>query len=286
VWSPTLAALPDVATNRVHQLATEARTGVLQIVGEPGGLIYLADGRIVHAESPATPGVEVAVLRTILADETAWEEALASLQARAGRKAALAAARQAVTRGAVPAVRLDAALQSAAADALLAMLGGYGVTVTRTRFVTGQRPWIGLGRPRTADEALAETTRRLRLLHAVGQRVRPDDDIVRSAIAGPDAAPVRLSPQQWDLVRLCPDRRTPRNLAWTVGRGVLATTIEVCGLIELGVLGTVTPRRGPGAVAAGTGTRRTVSFVEAATGMSAAGSAGTRGVAVAARGES
>ncbi len=281
VGPPALAALPDVATSRVHQLAAEASTGVLQIVGHPGGLIYLANGRIVHAESPSTPGVEVAVLRAIRTDETAWEETLTSLQARAGRKAAVAAASEAVTRGAVPPVRLDVALQSATADALLAMLGGYGVTVTRTRFVAGQRPWIGLGPPLTADAALAEATRRLRLLHAVGWRVRPDDHIVGSAVTGAEAAPLRLSQQQWDLVRLCPDRRTPRALAWMVGRGVLATTIEVCGLIELGVLSNATARRGPGAVAAGTGARRTVSFVEAATGTSAGGGAGAASAAAA-----
>jgi hypothetical protein len=119
----------------------------------------------------------------------------------------------------------------------------YGVTVIRTRFMDGQRPWIALGRPLTPGAALAETTRRLRLLAAVGQRVRPDDDVARAAATGPVA--VRLSPQQWDLVRLCPERRTPRDLAWLVGRGVLATTVEVCELTELGLLRTAPARGGP-----------------------------------------
>ena len=264
--SATLHEPSDTATDRIRQLAADGKTGVLQIVGSPGGLVYIADGHIVYAESLGTPGAEVAVLRATRPDEAAWAATVTAMQTRPGRKAAAKHADEVVARRTLPPVGLDAALQSATADALLDMLAGYGVTVTRTRFVNGQRPWIALGRPLTPDVALAETARRLRLLAAVGQRVRPDDDIVRAAATGPVA--VRLSPQQWDLVRLCPERRTPRDLAWSVGRGVLATTIEVCELIELGVLKTASSAARGGRArdgrAGGRPGHRTVSFLTGA----------------------
>jgi hypothetical protein len=254
--------LDETATNRLHRLAADGRTGALQIVGRPGGVVHLAGGRIVYAESPGTPGAEVAVLRAARPDEAAWAVTVASLQTRAGRKAAASHADGVVARGVLSPVRLDAAVQSATADALLASLAGDGVTVVRTRFVAAQRPWVRLSGPLTPAAALAETSRRLRLLAAAGPWVRPDDDVVRAAAPGPVA--VRLSAQKWDLVRLCPERRTPRDLAWLVGRGVLATTIEVAELIELGVLRTASPR-GRGAAR-----RRRISFLAAAVTTAAA----------------
>lgn len=253
----------DTAVSRLHRLAGEGRVGALQVVGRPGGVVYLDAGRIVYAESPATPGVEVAVLRTARPDDAAWAATVTSLRNRSGRRAAVAEAADLVAAGhGLSPVRLDAAVQSATADALLAMLAGYGVTVTRTRFVDGQRPWVGLGRPLTPGAAVDETARRLRLLVAVGERVRSDEDVVRAAAAG--SAAVRLSPRQWDLVRLCPGRRTPRDLAWSLGRGVLATTVEVCGLMELGVLGTTSDRRSSGGRGqAGHAARRSFSFLAA-----------------------
>lgn len=255
--SATLTELHPTATNRIHQLAADGRTGALHISGRPGGVVYLADGRVAYAESPGTPGVEALVLRATRPDEVAWAATVASMQTRPGRKAAAAAAGELVAKGVLPPVQLDAAVQSATADALLAMLAGYGVTVSRTRFVDGQRPWVALGRPLAAGTALVETARRLRLLASVGQRVRPDDDIVRAAGAGPVA--VRLSPRQWDLVRLCAERRTPRDLAWLVGRGVLATCIDVCELTEVGVMENAADPGGGG----GWPAHRTVSFLAA-----------------------
>jgi hypothetical protein len=94
----------------------------------------------------------------------------------------------------------------------------------------------------------------------MGRCVRPDDDIERVAATG--AAAVRLSPQQWDLVRLCAERCSPRDLAWLVGRGVLTTTIDVYELMGLGVLTTASARGGRADRVAGL-TRRSVSFLAA-----------------------
>jgi hypothetical protein len=256
------------AVDRIGALAAAGQTGALNVVGQPGGLVFFVDGHIGHAESPATPGVEATVLRSAMgADDTAWADVVAAMQTRTGRDAAAARAEDLLRRGHVDPVQLAVIVQLAIADALLAMLAGPGAAVTRTRFLGGQRPWIELADPIDAAQALGETARRGRLLADVARRVRPDDAVARRHPASPGR--VRLTAPQWDVLRLTDGRRTSRDLAWLLGRGVLATTVHTHQLVELGAVqvgDTPTAHDGarhrPGAPHR---SRHTVSYLAAAT---------------------
>jgi hypothetical protein len=223
------------AAARIRELATARQTGALSVIGQPGGLVFVVDGRVAYAESPATPGVEAAVLRAAEPDDAAWARAVASMRTRSGRDAAAARADDIVRGGGFAPLRLAVTAEWAVADALLAMLGGQGVTVSRTRFLGGRQPWVELCEPVTAGAGLAEVGRSARVLATLASRVGPDDTIRRQA--GSPVGRVRLTAHQWDIVRLADGRRTPRDLSWLCGRSTLATTVDVHQLVELGVLG-------------------------------------------------
>ncbi|MER5827354.1 hypothetical protein ABT086_35205, partial [Streptomyces mirabilis] len=63
----------------LSRLAAERATGVLV---RERGVLYLCDGEVVHAESPATPSLDVLLTaRGVLAAES-WREAVAEAGAR------------------------------------------------------------------------------------------------------------------------------------------------------------------------------------------------------------
>jgi hypothetical protein len=69
------------------QVAGERRTGALLVRAHPGGTVYLLDGQVTYAESPAAPGVgELLTASGRLAGRT-WQAALdaGTAQAQVGR---------------------------------------------------------------------------------------------------------------------------------------------------------------------------------------------------------
>jgi hypothetical protein len=224
-------AVPALASGR-SQPAAPANG---HAAGQPGGGIATHPGPVTGG--PIAPGpLEARAVDAGATDGGAlpWVEQVASMRTPAGRKAAAARAEALVREGEVSPFRLAVAVQVATADALLAMLAGEGTTVSRTRFLGGHRPWARLPEPLTARAALAETARRGRLLTSLAAYVRPDDPLSRRR--NPTTHRLRLTAVQWDLVRLADGRRTARDLAWLLGRGVLATTVDVHQLVAAGLL--------------------------------------------------
>lgn len=230
---PTDGGAPPsvVVRQALRRLADERRTGALHVLDGPGGVIHLVDGRVALVEVRSIPGADLLILRRGL-DRPAWQRLVATTPAP-GRDETNARARVLLRDGAIRPLEVDLILERAVTDAAGDLVGSLGSAATRTRFHAGATPWISLSDPPTVDELLVEVSRRDRLLGGLREGIRPDGPVRRrSRLPGTEA---RLSGLQWDLVALA-EGRSPRDLAWRVGLGVFATTMEVSRLDALSLL--------------------------------------------------
>jgi hypothetical protein len=220
---PLRQALVDCAADRL--------SGVLRVTGHPSGTIHFAEGRITAAETPGAPGLEVILLRSQRLDESGWDAAFAAAAASGrGMRAEL------VGRELVGAGELEALQRTAVADAIFAL--AYGV-VDSCRTDTGAvGPPVTLEPGIEAEWLLAETWRRIRVLHSFPDpagharaRVMNVPGAVRPGVA--------LGDGRDELAALADGRRTPRDLAFALGRGLYATMLELGRMQAEGLILTV-----------------------------------------------
>lgn len=227
-----LSAVGRRLLGELETLAASGRTGALHVIGQPGGMIHFDRGRVVQVTAWTTPGADAVLLHRALGQD-GWRRLLEGMDTSQGRDAALAAARDLLGRGALPPLHVELAARRAAGDAACALLTGTGTAVVRTRFLRDERPWLSLGSSLPVADVVRQAERHAVELARVADRAAPDGPVVRSAAL--PAPSVRLVPAQWDLLT-CPDGPTPRALAWILGRGVAATTVEVARLARLGLV--------------------------------------------------
>lgn len=211
--------------------AATGLNGVLEVTGRPGGVIHLAAGAVTAIQTPGAPSAEVILLRSGLLTEADWDEAFTAA-ARAG----VWIGSELVTRDVVGAGELEALLRTSIADAMFVLASGQ---IERCRVVPGavdhQLPLV----PGAEVAALlAETSRRILLLASMHSLPAPSRDrmVLVPGALGPGS---RLGPGQDEIVRLADGRRTARDIAFVLGRGVYATMLRLADLREAGVLATV-----------------------------------------------
>jgi hypothetical protein len=203
-------------------------SGVLRITGDPGGTIHLADGLVTAIETAGAPGPEVLLLRSGRVSESAWDAAFAA--AAAGGRAMNA---ELIRRQLAGTGELEALLLTALADAMFALAIG---TVEEYRAEPGPPGSVlALAPGAEADGLLAEASRRIKIIAsspfpAVHRRGR--------LVAAPGAVRpgVRLGQGQDEILALADGRRTPRDLAFALGRGVYAMTVQLARMHQDGLL--------------------------------------------------
>jgi hypothetical protein len=236
------AAIPDPMLRDALLSAAKADlTGVLQVVGDPGGTIFMSKGGIIGIKTPGAPSLEVIALRSGRVAEDSWEAAFAAAAAGTSMTAELTG------RKLIGAGELEALLRASAADALFVLACGY-VDSCRTEpgAVTVLLP---LDPPAEADALLDEAGRRMGVLAAIPgfdgyqrARVEPAPGVaVDGAVFGGGRD---------ELLALANGRRTPRDLAFALGRGVYATTLELGRMQQEGLLVTTSHRAGLSSAAA------------------------------------
>lgn len=169
----------------LQRLATERATGALM---RDRGTLYLADGQVVHAESPATPGIDILLTTGGTLHRDGWWDAVA--QAGAGQRVG----RYLVDSGRIPGGALELCHVGALYDAAFFALAP---TRTPARFRYGVSHWIGPVHPVPVDAVQRETLRRRELL----DRIWPD--------ATTDTAPLVRAAHPVDTP--VPARRLPRT---------------------------------------------------------------------------
>ncbi|MGK3940447.1 hypothetical protein ABK046_18670 [Streptomyces caeruleatus] len=237
------------------RLAAERATGVL--VRERGAL-HLADGKVVHAESPAAPGADVLLAAHGTLDADVWRQALAESIASAGGAGTGArrltgaevvhrAGRRLVADGLLTPGALEMCRLTALYDAAYFALAPSS-TPGRFRYSSEDGPdgasdgppepdgTPGVPHPVPVADLERETLRRRDLLHHIWPDALPDElPLTREHRPASPPLPAR---RQAVLARV-DGIRTASEIARELGRPAFHTLVDVRRLVAAGV---VSPR--------------------------------------------
>ncbi|MFI5809193.1 transcriptional regulator [Streptomyces sp. NPDC051561] len=215
----TATEAPALLSPMLVRLAEEHATGALL---RDHGTLYLVDGQVVHAESPAAPGLEVLLAERL--PREGWQEAFdrAGPHGRVGRFL--------VDSGRLADGELELAHLGALFDAaFFALAPGSGPT----RFRHGVAHWMGPVRPVSARLVARECLRRRELLDSLWPYPQADNSPV---VAASSDAPVTR--RQQDVLDLADGVRTPADIARALGRPGFHTLIDVRRLAAAGAVTT------------------------------------------------
>ncbi|WP_229072185.1 DUF4388 domain-containing protein [Actinoplanes sp. DH11] len=208
------------------QVTGERQTGALVVSGQPGGAVYVFEGRIIYAESPAAPGVgELLTSSGRLAGRT-WQSALdlGTSTARVGRIL--------VEQGHLTQGELELCVLGATYDAAYFVLSQPAATVD---FLPGATHWLGAVVHIDAAAVGREVRRRVALLDDIFPNPRIDTAPVIPVTRAPRER-ISLTARQWELLVHADGQRTPGDLALLLGRAGYATIQELRRLAALGMI--------------------------------------------------
>jgi hypothetical protein len=153
--------VPTSVCDLLQSLGAEGRTGALHFDGDPGGVLYLVDGHLTYAESPACPGVGERLVASGRLSAATWRAAYEA--GRDGRRVG----RLLVRDGHLGRHELACRVVSTIGDATHAVLRGDDA---RVRFVPGQRHWLGVIAQVDLGALVVRTARRLRAVPPRNER--------------------------------------------------------------------------------------------------------------------
>ncbi|WP_071280894.1 MULTISPECIES: hypothetical protein [unclassified Streptomyces] len=197
-------------------------TAALRVEGRPGGTFHLRRGGVVAVETSGAPGVEALLLRSgrVRADE--WAGAASGMPAA-----------ELVARGIVGAAELRVLSAMALQDAVFAVVAGETAGCAAASEAAAVEPTAAGEDPlRLLDGAV----RRLAALAALPHAVRPDRERVAATGSALAAVAEGLPPCRREILFLADGRRTARDIAFVVGRGVYPVTVEVSRMLGEGLL--------------------------------------------------
>ncbi|MGW2561420.1 transcriptional regulator [Streptomyces sp. NPDC001514] len=205
------------------RLAAERATGALL---RDRGTLYLVDGQVVHAESPAAPGIDVLLTAGGRLRTDSWQGALreAGAHGRVGRYL--------VDSGRLSGGELEICHLGALFDAAFFALAP---SSGPSRFRYGVAHWIGAVRPVPAEAVQRETLRRRALLDRLW--VHPETDTA-PVVPTTRHTGVRATPRQRAVLELADGTRTPGDIARTLGRPAFHTLVDVRRLAAAGLVET------------------------------------------------
>ncbi|KOT60703.1 MULTISPECIES: hypothetical protein [Streptomyces] len=217
VAPPALPPRPSM----LSRLAAEQATGALQC---GPGTLYLVGGRVVHAESPAAPGLEVLLTAGGRVPQAVWDEALE----RAGVPDHVPG--RLVKEGFLSVGQAEVWWLTALFDAAFFVLAPHN---RPTRF---QHGFVreGGGHPRSvaAERVLRETRRRRQLLDTRW----PGPDIADAPVVRRPVAGLRVPARLEAVLDLADGTRTPGTIARELGRPAFHVLLEVRRLAVAGLL--------------------------------------------------
>ncbi|MEV1022386.1 transcriptional regulator [Streptomyces sp. NPDC050264] len=217
--------IPANVSPMLGRLADEGATGAL--IREHGTL-YLADGRIVHAESPATPGMDVLLTAGGAVQADRWWEAVdrAGARRRVGR---YLVEQGRLSDGALELCHLGAVFD--AAYFTLAPSSG------PTRFRYGVSHWFGAVRPVPVAAVERETRRRRELL----QRIWPEPDTDTAPLTRATGRELPVPARRRRVLDLVDGARTASQIALALGRPTFHTLVDLRRLAAGGLVTTALP---------------------------------------------
>ncbi|MGI8332645.1 hypothetical protein ACRYCC_22060 [Actinomadura scrupuli] len=234
--SEPLAKTPDVPgrasilVTALNRRGQERFSGTLSLAGDPGGTVTMRDGLVVAAATPAAPGPEALLLRSGRVTEADWSEAFAAA-APYGRLSA-----ELVDRELLGAAGVEVVAQVALVDAIFAMaLCGVHTCTAATAGSDDLAPLLPVVPGMEIDRLIRETVRRLTtavVWQGLGLTVRS-----RPHAIGTD-------PARREILERANGRRTARDLAFALGRGLYSVMTDLAALIEDGLVEVTGPPAG------------------------------------------
>lgn len=187
----------------------EGVTGILRVLGNPGGSFHLRKGVVIAVDSPGAPGAEALLLRSGRISEEDWVAALHN-----------------GNLGGVGSVELQVVAMTAAQDGAFAVtegdLDGLDIEVpvpeTPLPVADGIDP----------HELLRETARRLDALAALPFALSPYRERV---VPVPGIEPTALSALRLEILAHANGRRSARDIAFAIGRSVYPVTVEISRML-------------------------------------------------------
>lgn len=207
------------------QLAGAEQTGALYVEGEPGGTVYLADGLVCYAESPAAPDAGELLTASGRVPAHVWHTVVSGTPGTG-------AGAQLVAQGHLTQGELELCLLGALYDAAFFALPP---APARVRFEEGgTHPLGGVCR---VDAAVLgrELTRRRKQLDEAHAGSAVDGAPITPALRAP-VPRLALSATQWELVVHADGKRTAADLARLLGRAGYHTLLELRRLAAAGLV--------------------------------------------------
>lgn len=225
---PRLPVRDKVARHRtggvspmLTRLAAERATGVLV---RASGTLYLAEGRVVHAESPLAPSLGILLTAHGTLDAQDWQDAVDRADEPEGADRAL------LDGGRLAPGALELCHLSALYDAAYFALAP---SSTPGRFRYGPTHWLGSVHPVPVGSVEQETLRRRALLH----RIWPDPATDSAPLERLDtAATPAVAPRQSAVLARVDGLRTATDIARDLGRPAFHTLVSIRRLAAAGLV--------------------------------------------------
>jgi hypothetical protein len=212
-------------------LAQQRASGALEIVGSPGGMVFLSGGYLTYAESPAIPDLRTRLIRSQRISVDQWNEIVASDGNRGGVGALL------VSGDVVSRNELRNLLWSVALDALVALtLPVQAGPPADVRFWPRRSPWVG-------------SLLRLDVAAAWDDVSQKAERLTRREIPAEGCPQLRPLPhpwtvvtsEQWAVAWQLDGLATVRDVAWRNGYALYDTLEWVGDLVQAGLCTVVPP---------------------------------------------
>ncbi|MGW0836344.1 hypothetical protein [Streptomyces prunicolor] len=209
-------------------LRMQQRSCTVLVTGTPGGSIHVRDGLVVAMETPGAPGVEGLLLRSGRIGEPEWSAVRASDTSHEHLAAEL------VDRGLVGAGELEVISLSALFDAAFAL----SLAVPDSWEVADPVPTLYRNAGVTPERLLGEVSRRINLLAGEPGSVAA---LARTRMRQASTADLpgtvdRLSARHQDVLAATDGRRTARDIAFALGRGLFAVMLDLRHLLDRGLV--------------------------------------------------
>lgn len=218
----------DVLAGALTQCQEDGLTGALRILGNPGALFRFRDGVVVAVESPGSPGVDTVLIHSGRISAEEWEAALCEdLQDRVAQPAIVA-------RGAIGEAELREVVVTAMWDAAFAAAAGEidGHVIDDE---PNELPRLVLPSDQgvSMNDVLAETKSRLDALASLPLPVSPYRERV---VPARDPVPDTDVVLRQEIIAQANGRRSARDIAFAIGRGVHPVTVEISRMLGEGVV--------------------------------------------------
>jgi len=211
-------------------LAQQRASGALEIIGNPGGMVFLSGGYLTYAESPSIPDLRTRLIRSQRITVDGWNDIIASDQDHGGVGALLVSS-DVISRG-----ELRDLLWSVALDALMALaLPMPAGPQVRIRFWPRRSHWVGSLLRLDVASVWSDVRQKAERL---ARREIPAEGCPQLHRMTRPWAVVRS--EQWAIAWQLDGLATVRDLAWRNGYALYDTLELVGDLVQAGLC-TVSP---------------------------------------------